>query len=223
VQIGAAIEREFSYEMLACVADRTEVELRKALDRLTNTGLVFRRGVPPEANYMFKHALIQDAAYSTLLRGRRQQLHAAIGRALEERFPDRAEIQPELVAHHLTEAGHAERAVRYWLKAGRRSVERSANREAVRQLQRGLEMLMTLPASTERDRLELEIQLALGTPLIALFSWSGAQVAATYERASILCERLGDAERVIPALFGLASNRLVRGETQAARRLAEQC
>ena len=137
--------------------------------------------------------------------------------------PSWPETTPELLAHHLTEAGEAERAVRYWLEAGRRSAERSADREAVSHLRRGLEVLAGLPASAERDRMELDFQLAIGTPLIALSGWSGPQVAAAYERAGALCDSLGETEHLVPALFGLASNRVVRGQTRAAQRLAERC
>ena len=222
-QVGAVIGREFSHELLAAVAGRGEDELAAALDQLTGAGLVFRRGEGPEAGYLFKHALVRDAAYGTLLRERRRRLHAAVARALEERFPELAGTTPELLAHHLTEAGEAEQAVRYWLEAGRRSAERSADREAVSHLGRGLEVLAGLPASAERDRMELDFQLAIGTPLIALSGWSGPQVAAAYERASVLCESLGETEHLVPALFGLASNRVVRGQTRAAQRLAERC
>ena len=222
-QVGAVIGREFSHELLAAVAGFGEGELAAALDQLIGAGLVFRSVSGPDAGYLFKHALVRDAAYGTLLRDRRRQLHAGIARTLEERFPGLTETGPELIAHHLTEAGHAERAVRYWIDAGRRSAERSADREAVSHLRRGLEVLAGLPSSTERDRTELDFQLAIGTPLIALFGWSGPQVAAAYERAGALCESLGDDEHLITTLFGLASNRIVRGETRAAERLAEQC
>ena len=138
-QIGAVIGREFPYELLGVVARRDETELRAALDRLSVARLVFRRGTPPDAIYTFKHALVQDAAYSTLLRGDRQELHARIAEALEERFPERIAREPELLAHHFAEARQTERAIGYWLKAGERAASRSANLEAVRQLTRGLE------------------------------------------------------------------------------------
>jgi predicted ATPase len=220
--IGAAIGREFSYELLAYIADLPEADLRSACNQLTTAGLVFGGGTGSEVNYVFKHALIRDAAYGTLLRDRRRELHAAIARGLEARFPQGVEAQPELLAHHLTEAGQANVAVKYWLKAGRRSAERSANREAASQLQRGLEMLMSLPASPDRDRLELDFQLALGTPLISLHGWSAPPVTVTYERAAQLCKQLHDLDPLGPTLFGLFTNRMVRGETRAARQLAEQ-
>jgi predicted ATPase len=198
--------------------------LHDALGRLTSAGLVLRRGLPPQATFTFKHALVQDTAYSTLLRDRRRQLHNAIACALEERLPNLVVITPELLAHHLTEAGEAERAALSWLDAGRRAAQRSADREAVGHLRRGLAALASLPASAERDRTELEIQVTIGTPLIALHGWSGDPVAAAYERAATLCEGLGnDHDQLGPTLFGLASNRVVRGQTRDAQRLAERC
>ena len=140
-QIGAAIGREFSHELLAAVADRPEAELRAALDQLVASELVFRRGAPPEATYSFKHALVQDAAYGTLLKSRRQQLHARIAQVLEEQFPEAAEAQPELLAHHCTQAGLVEQAVDYWYKAGRQAMARSATVEAVAQMTRALDLL----------------------------------------------------------------------------------
>jgi len=166
---------------------------------------------------------VRDIAYGTLLRDRRRELHAAVARVLEERFPELAKRTPELLAQHLTEAGDTPRAVRSWLEAGRRAAERSADREAVSHLRRGLSVLAGLAASPERDRMELELQLAIGTPLIALSGWSGPEVAAAYERASELCEVLGESGRLARALFGLFSNRIVRGETRTALQLAEHC
>jgi class 3 adenylate cyclase/predicted ATPase len=222
-QIGAVIGREFEYELLAAVAGRGEPELHRALDRLTEAGLVLRRGTAPAASFLFKHALVQDVAYGMLLRARRQQLHAGIGRALADQFPEQRESQPQLVAHHLTEAGRAEEAVGFWLLAGRRSVERSANREAVGQLKRGLDLLMTLPASAVHDRLELAFQLALGAPLQHLHSLASPQVVAAYERAATLCDRLGDVEGLIFTLHGLRAHMMIAGEARTSLRLASQC
>ena len=222
-QVGAAIGREFSHALLAAVVSKPEAELASALDRLVEAGLLFRQGVPPHTTYLFKHALVQDAAYGTLLREPRRALHAAIARALTERFPERAAAQPELVAHHFTEAALPAEAVGYWLQAGRWSAERSADKESVRQLRRGLDALMTLSPSPNRNRKELEFQLALGTPLISLHGWSGSPVATAYERAGALCEGLNDAERLSPNSFwDSSSNRIVRGETRAAQHLTGQ-
>jgi predicted ATPase len=146
--------------------------------------------MPPDAEYTFKHALVQDAAYSTLLRAPRQNLHARIGKVLERLFPERASIEPELLAYHFTRGGRAEIAISYWLKAGRRAAELSADEEAVRHLRRGLEVLMTLPDSTQKDRQELDFQLALGTPLAAQHGYGNPVVGAARDRAIALCEQL---------------------------------
>src|SRR3954454_17848141 len=143
----AAIGRQFSYALLASLVRQREGELASALDRLIAAGLLFRQGAPPHATYLFKHALVQDTAYSTLLPSDRQQLHARIAEVVERRFPERITREPELLAHHLTEAHEIERAIGYWLKAGERAAERSANLEAIRHLTRGLEALKTLPES----------------------------------------------------------------------------
>ena len=221
-QIGAVIGREFPYELLGVVARRHEAELRAALDRLSEARLVFRRGTPPDAIYTFKHALVQDAAYSTLLRGDRQQLHAHIAEALEERFPEWIAREPELLAHHFAEARQTERAIGYWLKAGERAAGRSANLEAVRQLTRGLETLQTLPESPERDRRELAFQIAIGTPLIAVQGYSAPETGAAYSRARVLCERLGEAEPLVATLSGEFVFYFVRGNYPMMRRLTDE-
>src|SRR5215510_2058825 len=153
-QIGAAIGREFAYEVLAAVAPVRDHELADALSQLVAAGLLFRHGQPPEARYLFKHALVRDAAYASLLRSTRHQLHTRIAMVLEERFPDTAAAQPELVAHHFTEAGLHAQAVGYWHQAGQRATERSAHVEAIAHLTKGLELLPTLPATHERLQYE---------------------------------------------------------------------
>jgi predicted ATPase len=199
-QIGAAIGREFSYALLAAVADRPEDHLQSALDRLVASELVFRRGTSPEATYTFKHALVQDVAYGTLLKSRRQHLHALITQALEESFAATAEAQPELLAHHCTEAGLIDRAVDYRHKAGQRAVARSALAEAVVQLSSGLEMLQSLPKGFGRDRRELGLQLAFGVALIALRGQPAPETGETYARARELCRRVGETEQLFPVL-----------------------
>jgi predicted ATPase/class 3 adenylate cyclase len=221
-QIGAAIGREFSYELLAAIGPRGEAETKTALARLVAAGLVFQRGIPPTAEYQFKHALVQDTAYGTLLRRTRQQLHARIAAALQERFPDRVAREPELLAHHFAEAQQTERAVEHWLKAGERGTERSANLEAIRHMTRGLEALRTLPESLERDRLELTFQIALGTPLIAVHGYSAPQTGAAYSRARILCERLGEVEPLFATLSGEFVYSFVHGDYRVMRRLTDE-
>jgi predicted ATPase len=154
-QLGAALGREFSYELLAAVSQLRDKELQEALAQLASAELIFRRGRPPDATYTFKHALVQDAAYARLLMSRRQQLHSRIAQVLKERFPDRVAAEPELLAHHHTEAGEIEPAIENWLAAGQRAIERSANAEAVAHLRRGLELVEGLPDATERARREL--------------------------------------------------------------------
>ena len=167
-QIGAAIGREFSHALLAAVARKPEAELQSALDRLIAAGLLFRQGVPPHATYLFKHALVQDAAYGTLLREPRRALHARIAETLESQFAEIAESQPELLARHCTEAGLIEKAAGLWGKAGQRSLERSALVEAVAQLTRALDQIATLPATPALRREQIKLQVALITPLIHL-------------------------------------------------------
>jgi len=222
-QAAAVIGREFPYELLAAVANLDKTSLAAALARLVEVELAFRRDDGAEVSYFFKHALVRDVAYGSLLRDQRRRLHAAVAGALEATFPELAERIPELLAHHLVEAGEPARAMRYWLEAGRRAAARSADREAVSHLRSGLRVLAGLPASTERDRAELDFHLAIGTPLIALSAWSDPEVAAVYERAGEICESLGETGRLVRTLFGLYSNRIVRGETRMALRLAERC
>jgi predicted ATPase len=150
-QIGATVGREFSYELLAAVARRGDAELCSALYQLTEAGLVFCRSTPPRATYTFKHALVQDAAYSTLLRAQRQELHARLAKVLEERFPETVETQPEVSAYHFAEAGLPKKSLTYWGTAGQRSVGRSALAEAAAQYHKGLDQL-ALPDSRERQR-----------------------------------------------------------------------
>jgi predicted ATPase/class 3 adenylate cyclase len=221
-QTGAAIGREFSYELLGAVASRTAQELRVDLLRLVTSELVFQRGTPPESVYTFKHALVQDAAYSTLLRGDRQYLHARIAEAVERHFPERVAREPEVLAHHFTQARQIDRAIGYWLKAGERAAQRSANLEAIRHLTRGLEALRTLPESPERDRRELAYQIALGTPLIAVHGYSASQTGAAYNRARALCERLGEAEPLVATLSGEFVYHFVRGDYPMMRRLSDE-
>ncbi|RXH41674.1 adenylate/guanylate cyclase domain-containing protein [Bradyrhizobium zhanjiangense] len=222
-QIGAAIGREFSYELLLFVAGRSSAELNGALDQLAFAELIFQRGLPPDAEYAFKHALVQDAAYSTLLRAPRQKLHARIAEGLEQLFPERASVGPELLAHHFTNAGQAESAIAYWLKAGRRAAERSADAEAARHLRRGLEMLMTLPDSTEKDRQELDFQLALGAPLAAQHGYGNPIVGAARDRAIALCEKLGDTQHLLPSLYGQYAYCIASGKIPKALEYSERC
>jgi len=185
-QVGAAIGCDFSYELLAAAAPLAEPELQEALDRLVEAGLVFQRGVPPAAEYLFKHALVQDTAYSTLLRGPRQALHRRIAEALEPRFPESVETRREILAHHYGEAAIADKAITYWHLAGKLSVARSAVREAIAQLRRGLGLLEGLPETRERKQLELDIQVTLTTALRAGKGLADPEVVVAAERANRL-------------------------------------
>ena len=221
-QIGAVIGRDFSHGLLAAVADRPEPQLHAALDELVDSELVFRRGTPPEATYTFKHALVQDAAYQSLLKSKRQQLHARIAEALEGQFPDTAETQPELLAQHFTDAGLAARAIPYWRRAGELAAARSANVEAIAHLSKGLELVGTLPETPEQLDEELALRLAIGGPLIATKGNAAPEVERTYSRAWALCEQLGRSDELFPVLRGLWTDHLVRGEFRRAHDLAER-
>jgi class 3 adenylate cyclase/predicted ATPase len=188
-QVGAAIGREFSHTLLAAVTRKPEPELASALDRLIGTGLVFRHGTPPHANYLFKHALVQDAAHGTLLRERRRALHALIAETLETRFAETAESQPEMLAHHCTEAGLTEKAARLWGKAGQRSLARSALIEAAEQLTRALGQIATLPSTAELRREEIRLQVALINPLLHVKGYAAPESRAAIEQARLLIER----------------------------------
>jgi predicted ATPase len=174
-----------------------------ALEELVNAELVLRRGTPPHATYIFKHALVEDAAYASLLKGKRQQLHAAIARELGERFPEMCETQPELLAHHLTHAGLAERATDYWLKAGRREIERSAYLEAIAHLKRGLALLDELPDGPERSGWEYELQSALGSALVSTKGFAAPEVEAAYLKARQACRRMGEHSQLFTATWRL--------------------
>jgi class 3 adenylate cyclase/predicted ATPase len=188
-QIGAAIGREFSHALLAAIVRKSEPELQSPRDRLLSAGLLFRQGVPPHATYLFKHALVQDAAYGTLLREPRRALHAHIAETLGSSFPDIAENQPEILARHCTEAGLIEKAADLWGKAGQRSLTRSALVEAVEQFTRALAQMASLPASPTLRREEIKIQVALITPLIHVKGYAAPESRAAVERAHLLIEQ----------------------------------
>jgi len=204
-QIAATIGREFAFDMLAAVCARPEHELRVALDQLVASGLIFVQGKPPRATYAFKHALVQDAAYGTMLRGRRRQLHNRVGSVLETRFPEIAAAQPEMVARHYTEAGIPTAAIGYWLKAGHLAGARSANVEARSHLAKGLELVQRLPPGQERDRQELAFQSLLGPALIATHGHAAPAPMAAYRRALALIKSTGDTAHQGSVFFGLFS------------------
>jgi class 3 adenylate cyclase/tetratricopeptide (TPR) repeat protein len=202
-QTGAAIGREFSYDIVSSVTARPQPDVEAALARLVASGLVFQRGNPPAAEYQFKHALVQDTAYGTLLRGTRQALHEKIAMAIETRAPDKAEREPEILAYHYAEAGSAQRAAGYWLEAGRRAAARSANREAVAHLSRGIEIAASLPEGADAMRLELALQLALGPAVMSIRGFGAQEAEAAYRRSRQLAESLKDYQSLFAAIWGL--------------------
>jgi class 3 adenylate cyclase len=216
-QIGAVIGREFGYELIAPMAQRPAAELQSGLDRLVEAGLLFCRGLAPQSSYLFKHALVQDAAYSSLLRTRRQELHTRVAALLEQDFADLVERQPELLAHHLTAAGEAERAVDQWLKAGQYAAARLAHLEAIRHFERGLAILAALQEGQARDGRETELQLARGLSLFTAKGFISAEAAEAYTRARDLAERRGDAQQLFAAVFGLWQS------TNSAGRVLDCC
>jgi predicted ATPase len=224
-QIASSIGREFSWELLARVAESREWELLDGLGRLGDAGLVFSRGVPPHATYLFKHALVRDAAYGSLLRRRREELHARIAAVLEADFADRVAAEPELLARHFTDAGLFEKALRCWQRAGDRATERSANLEAIAHLKRGLEVLARLPERQERDEQELLLQAALIGPSIASEGYGSALERAA-KRAVALGERIAADSptqlQVVWAHMSLAALHEHRGAVRSALALTEE-
>jgi predicted ATPase len=189
-QVGAALGREFSHALLAAVIpEKPEVELKSALDRIVATGLLSRQGVPPHATYLFKHALVQDAAYGTLLRDSRRALHACIAETIENQFMDIAENQPEVLARHCTEAGLIEKAASLWGKAGQRSLASSALVEAEAQLTRALAQIEALPATSALRRQQIELQVAFVNALMHTRGYATPQTKAAVERARLLIEQ----------------------------------
>jgi class 3 adenylate cyclase/predicted ATPase len=221
-QIGAAIGREFSYELIAAVADRTDHMLRAALDQLVGSSLVFRRGSLPDATFLFKHALVQDAAYGTLLKSRRQHLHGRIAQVLEKRFPEQAANQPELLAHHYAEAGLAERAIDCWGRAGERAAKRSANREAIAHLRKALQRVGNVADPARRADWELRLLVALGPALMATISMAAPEVAGIYARARQLAQLTGRSAELFPTLWGSWLSALGRGDLGTAGALVDE-
>jgi hypothetical protein len=224
-QTGAAIGREFSYELLSASVDRLgEPELNDALHRLVEAGVVFQRGMPPAAEYLFKHALVQDTAYGTLLRGARRDLHRRIAEALETRFSGLLEVRPEIAAHHFGEALEVEKAVVYWRRAGQVSVAKSAVREATAQLRRGLDRLASLPENPDRRRLELDLQVTLAAALMGAKGYADPEVSATLERARRLVTETGGAGTPLhfSVLYGIWGVAYPGGNTKPALDLATE-
>jgi hypothetical protein len=221
-QIGAAIGREFDYELLSEVAGFPDSQLRQALSQLEAAGLVFRRGAPPEASYIFKHALVRDAAHDSLLLSRRRQLHGRIAEAIERHSPEIASKEPQLLAQHLAEAGFAERSARAWLEAGRLAASRSASREAALQFARGIDALQGLETGEARDRLELELQIGRGSASAAAYGHPAAETEASWIRAIELLRDHPEDARNFWARRGLSSVYGARANMTAYAAIADE-
>jgi class 3 adenylate cyclase/predicted ATPase len=221
-QIGAAIGREFSYGVIAAVATMPEKDLKASLSQLADAELIFQRGVPPQATYQFKHALVQDAAYTTLLRSKRQKLHGRIAHILQEQFSEIIVAQPELLARHFTEAGLLEHAIVYWQRAGERATERSANLEAIEHLQRGLAVIETFPDRSPWRKQELRFLTGLGAAMMTTRSSGSPEIARVYARARQLAVETGLAAELCPILFNSCLAAITRGDFPAGRRLVEE-
>jgi tetratricopeptide (TPR) repeat protein len=215
-QIGAAIGREFSYELISAVSPTAQPQLDEALAQLTDLGLAFRRGTPPEATYTFKHALLRDAAYDSLLKSRRQELHGKIARVIEQRFPRIKDTEPEVLAHHLTAAGLSEAAIPLWQSAGESALKRMALKEAIAHFNNGLEQVATLPHSREREARELALRIPLGTAWMALKGWAVPEVWTSLHPALALAQSLELNDALIRILFGLAQNVMNKGRVAEA-------
>jgi class 3 adenylate cyclase/tetratricopeptide (TPR) repeat protein len=221
-QFGAVIGREFSYRLLHAIHPASDSQLQAALEALSNADLLYVHGIPPESVYGFRHALIQDAAYETLLRTRRREIHRHIGSVISQRSPDIAQAQPEILAHHYTEAGLAAEAVPYWVRAGEDMSRRSAHIEAITHLTKGLKLLQTLPETHERAQQELALQMAMGASRLATSGLATPETGQAYSRARELCGQLGESAQLFRALMGLRFYYTALGDLPTARGLGEQ-
>ena len=222
-QLGAVIGRQFSYTLIAAAAKVDDGNLSNALTQLVDAELLFRRGTPPNSTYTFKHALLQDAAYNSLLSSKRQLLHAHIVRALEQQFSDIVETEPELLAHHCVGAGFNQKAIEYWRNASKHAIQNSAYTEAMAHLNKGLDLLQQLPAERERDRLELGLQTARAMVYQATKGFSAQETGAAYARARELCDQLDDAAEVFPTLHGIYLFHGLRAEHELSSEIATEC
>jgi predicted ATPase len=244
-QLGAALGREFSYELLREVVQRVDLPLAPSLVRrgsasssplprgttggldaalqmLVNAELLYQRGTPPAATYTFKHALIQDTAYQSLLKSVRQQFHTRIAQVLEERFPERVAAEPEVIARHYEQAGLATQAITQYQRAGERATQQSANEEAIGHLRRALDLVATLPETRERHKRELGLQMAIGAPLAAARGWSHPEYEQTYARARQLASQIGESPELPRVLAGVATAYYIKGDLATADEVAQE-
>jgi predicted ATPase len=222
-QLGVVLGREFSYELLHALIPMEEATLEHGLTQLVDAELLYQRGRPPRARYLFKHALIQDAAYASLLKSTRQQYHQQVAQLLEAQFPETVTTEPEILAHHYTEAGCHAQAVGYWQQAGTRALQRSANMETIAHVQRGLKLLTTLPDTLQRTQNELDLLTTLGPAFLATKGYAAPEVVQAYMRARELCQQVGETPEHFPVLYGLWFFYFARSEHQTAMELGEQC
>ncbi len=222
LQTGSVVGREFSHDLIRRVTGLLEQELWTHLAVLKDSELLYERGIYPDSTYIFKHALTQDTTYQSLLKSTRQKYHRKIAEVLEKDFPEMVETQPELLAHHYTEAGVNEQAAGYWHQAGKRATQRYASVEAMNYLTKELEVLMTLPDSLERSRQELDAQIVLGPVFMSVKGITSLDSQRAYARARDLCQQLGETSQLFPVLYGLWRFHMVRAEFKATRELAEQ-
>jgi predicted ATPase len=220
-QLGATLGREFAYELLRAVAPWEEGIVHQGLHRLVAAEFLYQRGVPPQATYTFKHALIQEAAYQSLLRSMRQQYHQRIAQTLEAQFPETVATQPELIAQHYTAAGRAEPAVPYWQRAGQQASDRSAYLEAMSHVTAGLELLKTLPETPEHTHQALTLYIALGAAMLVTKGHAAPEVEQVYTQAYALCQQLGETSQLVPVLLGLWRFYVSRPQFHTARELGE--
>jgi predicted ATPase len=219
-QIGAALGRSFPHQLVAAVANVSETALRAALNQLTTADLIYRRGEPPDATYIFRHALVQDVAYESLLRSERSKLHGEIADVLNGQFAQSIENEPEVMAHHLSRAGRIEKAILYLRKAGERAIQRSANIEAIRHLQRGLELLQALPETRERQQVQLGIDVVLGQALIAGRGYAATETRDVLLRAKEFLHVLTENSDRFAVLYGIWACYYVGGEVERQRQAA---
>jgi predicted ATPase len=222
-QRGAVLGREFSYELLHALTTMEEATLQHGLTQLVDAELLYQRGRPPRARYLFKHALIQDAAYASLLKSTRQRYHQQTAQLLEAWFPEIVAAEPELLAHHYTEAGCHAQAMSYWQQAGARALQRSANVEAIAHVQRGLALLTTLPDTPQRMQHELDCLTTLGPALMATKGYAAPAVVQAYTRARELCQQIGETPEHFLVLWNLWVFHVIRAEHQMTLELGEQC
>jgi tetratricopeptide (TPR) repeat protein len=220
-QLGATLGREFSYELLQAVSPWDEETLQRGLHQLVEAELLYQLGLPPQAAYRFKHALIQEEAYQSLLRSTRQQHHQRIAQVLEASFPELCKTQPELLAHHFTQAGLTEQAVRYWRQAGQLASDRSAYLEAISHFTTGIELLTTLPATPEHTQHALTLHIALGAALQMAKGLAAPEVEHAYTQVYALCQQVGATPELVPVLFGLWRFYLARSQLHTAREIGE--